>query len=184
MGKKRRNPISAAIKRETFVKEYLVDLNATQAAIRAGYSKKTAGAAGGRLLQDATILAQINLAKTERAERVEVTADLVLAELLKIARVDLSQMYTERGELKNIHDIPEDVRRAIAGIEVDELWEGRGRDAQQIGLTKKVKLWDKPRALELLGKHLKLFTEVHEHRGLERLAEEYRQAEARVAGRQ
>lgn len=175
--------MSAALKRETFVREYLVDLNATQAAIRAGYSARSAGAAGGRLLQDDKILAAINEAKVQRAARVEVTADHVLRELLKIASVDLAVLYDDNGNLKDIHSIPEDARKAIAGIEVDEIWEGRGEEREQTGVTRKVKLWDKPRALELLGKHLKLFTEVHEHHGLDKLADEYRAAEARVAGR-
>lgn len=182
VGKKTQIP--TVDKRASFVREYLIDCNATQAAIRAGYSAKTAKQIGSRLLTNVDVMTEINKAKVQRAERVEVTADLVLAELLKIARVDLSQLYDEHGNLKDIHSIPEDARRAIAGIEVDEIWEGRGENREQTGVTRKVKLWDKPRALELLGKHLKLFTEVHEHRGLERLAEEYRQAEARVAGRQ
>lgn len=165
-----------------FVREYLIDLNATQAAIRAGFGAKTARQAGARLLSRVDVQALVNEAKTQRADKIEVTADIVLAELLKIARVDLSQLYDERGNMKNIHDIPEDVRRAMAGIEVDELWEGRGEDRAQVGVTRKVKLWDKPRALELLGKHLKLFTDVHEHRGLDTLAASLRAAEARVAG--
>lgn len=174
---------SAQAKRDLFVREYLIDLNATQAAIRAGFSAKTAGSAGQRLLKRVDISAQIKNVSRQRAARVEVTADTVLRELLNIARVDLSQCYTATGELKSIHEIPEDVRRAIAGIEVDEIMEGRGVDAVKVGETKKLKFWDKPRALELLGKHLKLFVDVHEHHGLERLVDEHRAAEARVAGR-
>lgn len=181
---KKRSPTSAALKKAAFVREYLVDMNATQAARRAGYAQKSARQAGARLMSDAAIMTEIQNASAARAERVIVTADEVLRKLLHIADVDLADLYDEHGNLKNIHDIPEATRRAMAGIEVDELWEGRGEDRTQVGVTRKVKLWDKPRALELLGKHLKLFTEVHEHRGLERLAEEYRQAEARVAGRQ
>lgn len=167
-------------RRAAFVREYLVDLNAQNAAIRAGYSAKTARAAGSRLLSDVDIRAQIDAAMKERAARVELTADDVLRELLRIARVDLADLYTENGQLKSIHEIPEDARRAIAGIEVDELWEGRGSEAVEVGVTRKVKLWDKPKALELLGKHLKLFTEIHEHRGLDRLADALATARGRV----
>ncbi len=164
---------------ERFVEEYLLDLNATQAAIRAGYSAKTANEQGSRLLANANVRDAIDAAKKARSERTEITADLILKELLMIARVDLAQAYDESGRLKNIHDIPEDVRRAIAGIEVDELFEGHGEDREKIGDTRKVKFWDKPRALELLGKHLKLFTDKLELSGTDALAEKIAEARAR-----
>lgn len=147
-----------------FVEEYLLDLNATQAAIRAGYSAKTALQQGPRLLGNAGVKAAIQKALAARAKRVEVKADDVLRELLRIATTDISEAYDDEGNLKKLKDIPVDLRRAISGVEVDEIWDGYGEDRTQTGETKKLKLWDKTRALEMLGKHLKLLTDKVEHR--------------------
>lgn len=147
-----------------FVAEYLRDLNATQAAIRSGYSPKTAEQQGSRLLSNAKVSAEIAERRQRRAERVEVQSDDILRELLRIARTDLSEAFNENGTLKAVHEMPEDCRRAIAGIEVEE--PRYNREGEEIrGVVRKVKFWDKPRALELLGKHLGLLTEKHEHSG-------------------
>lgn len=150
---------------ERFIEEYLIDLNATQAAIRAGYSPKTANEQGARLLANASVRHKIDALKQARSERTEITADVVLKELLRLARVDISQAFDERGWLKDLKDIPEDVRRAISGIETQELFSGDSDQKSIIGVTRKVKFWDKTKALELLGKHLKLFTDKLEHSG-------------------
>lgn len=146
-------------KQAQFAQEYLVDLNATQAAMRAGYSPKTARQLGNRLLATPHVAREIERRRSERMERTEITSDVVLMELLRLARADISMAFDENGTLKPLHEIPEDVRRAIAGVDVDELFEGRGKDREMIGYVKKIKFWDKTKALELLGKHLNLFTE-------------------------
>jgi len=89
----------------------------------------------------------------------------VLQEIRSLAFVDIRKLYDSNGQLKAPHEIPADVARAVAGIEVDELFEGSGKERSQVGWTKKVKFYDKVRALELLGKNLKLFTERMEHFG-------------------
>lgn len=151
-----------------FVLEYLKDLNATQAAIRAGYCKKSpsnAGKVGPAMVNTPHIAAAIQEQMDKRAARLEISADVILRELLFIARADLAQAYTKEGKLKSIHDIPEETRRAMAGVKVYEEFDGFGKDRFQCGETIEVKFWDKPKALELLGKHLKLFTDVHEVHG-------------------
>jgi phage terminase small subunit len=153
-------------KQDAFVREYLVDLNATQAALRAGYSSSSAASQGARLLKNAKVRDAIDAAKRAQQERVEITADTVLRELLRIARVDVGEAFdNDTGALKPLKDMPEDVRRAISGVEVDELWGGGGRDRIEIGQTRKVKFWDKVKSLELLGKHLKMFVDKMEHSG-------------------
>ena len=145
-------------KQRKFISEYLIDRNATQAAIRAGYSKKTADVQGPRLLGKVrkTKFFQNKIKKQE--ERTEITADRILKELWRLGTVDIRQAFKPDGTLKDIKDIPEDVARAIGGIEVDEIYTG-GTKKLSRGHTKKIKFWKKTEALELLGKHLKLFIE-------------------------
>lgn len=142
-----------------FVAEYMVDRNATQAAIRAGYSKKTAHSQGPRLLEHVGVKAAIEAQIKAQEKRTLVTADEVILELKRIAMVDIGKAYANNGELLPMHEIPKHIRKAIAGVDVDEIWDGYGEDREVIGHTKKLKMLDKVRALELLGKHLKLFTD-------------------------
>lgn len=152
-------------KQEAFCLEYIKDLNATQAAIRAGYSEKTATAIAAENLTKPNVAARVEELMKERSKRTEITADLILGELLKLATVDLGKAFDASGTILPINEMPEEVRKAISGIEVNELF-GRGDDSDQvIGFTKKVRFWDKPKSLELLGKHLKLFKEQIEHSG-------------------
>jgi phage terminase small subunit len=152
-------------RQQFFIAEYLKDLNATQAAIRAGYSPRTAESQASRLLRHVKVASAVAEAQRRRLERVEVKSDDILRELLRIATVDLAEAYDEAGNLKPIQEIPKDVRRAIAGIKVFEEFDGFGKDRVKVGEVREVKFWDKPRSLELLGKHLKLFTDVVEHQG-------------------
>lgn len=137
-----------------FVDQYMVDLNATQAAVRAGYSPKTAYSQGHELLKHPEIARLIAARQQATAAKTEITAEVVLSELLRLARVDVGAAFDENGRLLPIREIPEDIRRAICGVETDELFEGRGRDREAVGVTRKVKFWDKARALELLARHL------------------------------
>jgi phage terminase small subunit len=137
----------------------MVDRNATKAAERAGYSAHTANEQGSRLLANVSIREAVDEQIQAQEKRTLITADEVILELKKIAMVDLGRAYREDGQLLPIHEIPKSVRKAIAGIDVDEIFDGFGQDRQLIGHTKKLKLFDKLKALELLGKHLKLFTD-------------------------
>jgi phage terminase small subunit len=152
-------------KQAAFCAEYMIDLNATKAAIRAGYSEKTAASIGQENLRKPEIQREISELMAERAKRVEVSADTVLSELLKIATVDIGLAFKEDGSLKEIHDMPVEIRRAISGVDVFEEFEGRGEDREQVGWTKKVRFWDKTKALEMLGRHLRLFIDKVEHSG-------------------
>ena len=151
-------------KQQRFVAEYLKDLNATQAAIRAGYSAKTARVQGPRLLQNAAVSESVAAGQAKKLGKLELDAESVLGELLRIAKVDIAQAFEEDGNLRKLSEIPEDVRRAVAGIEIDDRWEGKGEDATRY-TVKKLKFWDKTRALELLAKNLNLLTERIEHSG-------------------
>jgi len=146
-------------KQKQFVLEYLIDKNATKAAIRAGYSRKTAYSIGQRLLKNVEIAREIKIALREREDRLELKADTIIRELIRIGMVDVRTAFNEDGTLKAIKDLSEDLGRAISGIEVEEIYRGTGEDRKVWGVTKKIKFWKKTEALELLGKHLKLFIE-------------------------
>lgn len=152
-------------KQYRFCQEYIIDLNATQAAIRSGFSKKTAQEQSSRLLSNAMVAEKIQELMNMRSKRTQISADVILEELLRLARVDIAGAYDKDGKLLPVHMMAEDVRRAIASIDVFEEFEGVGRDREYVGDTKKLKFYDKTKALELLGKHLKLFTDVTEHKG-------------------
>lgn len=147
-------------KQAAFVLEYLKDLNATQAAIRAGYSPKSAASQAANLLKLPKVKDELALRMAGRAARVQVDADDILRELLRLARVDIGEAFTEGGALKPLHEMPEDVRRCIAGIEVEDVWDGDSQSGRfKCGELRKVKFWPKVQCLELLGKHLGLFRE-------------------------
>lgn len=85
--------------------------------------------------------------------------DRVVGELATLLDADLADAYTEDGCLKAIHDMPLSIRRAIASIEVDEIWEGRGDDRRLVGHTRKLKLWDKVKGVELMARKNKMLTD-------------------------
>lgn len=163
-------------KQELFCKEYMVDLNATQAAIRAGYSAKTAEKIGSENLRKPEIAEKIQLLMNQRSQKTEITAQRVLEEIAKLAFLDIGGAYKADGSLMLPHEMPEDVRRAIAGIEVNEI----GVEGVVIGHTKKVKFHDKSKNLEMLGRHLKLFTDVLEVKDVTPLADRMKQARERA----
>jgi len=136
-------------KQRRFVEEYLVALNATQAAIRAGYSPKTAYSIGMENLRKPQIAAAIQEAMKSRSARTEVTQDRVVKELARVAFVDPVQVINfKTGAV--LSDISEDDRAVLAGVKV--------KDGDTF-TEREVKLCDKLRALELLGKHLGIFTD-------------------------
>lgn len=143
-----------------FCDEYLIDLNATRA-YKVAYPNckkdETASAAGSRMLGNVKVQEYIQEQQKEREERTKITQDMIVNELAKIAFLDISNLYNENGGLKNIQDIDENTRKAISSLETFEEFEGYGEDREKVGDTKKVKLIDKTKALELLGKHLGMF---------------------------
>lgn len=141
--------------RQRFVEEYLVDLNGTEAAIRAGYSRKSAKAQASQLLALPEVQAAVSAGQASRSERTKVTADVVLQHLDAARTADLADLYDDDGNLKPIKDWPLIWRQGlVAGLEVEELFEGRGEDREHIGRLRKVKLADRTKIIELVGKHV------------------------------
>lgn len=146
-----------SIKQQKFCDEYLVNgFNANKAAEAAGY-KKTTASQGARLLLRSPVKEYMATRVQGASEQLNIKHIDILKELLNIATCDISKAFDAEGQLKSIHDIPEDVRRAIAGIETDDIFRGTGDARQCVGYRKKIKFWDKNKALELLGKHLGIF---------------------------
>ncbi|MWB71524.1 terminase small subunit [Pseudomonas aeruginosa] len=141
-------------KQRLFVDEYLIDLNATQAAIRAGYSTRRATEIGYQLLQRPEVAQAIQAAMAERSRRTEVEADYVIRRLREIDEMDVLDILEDDGSFRSIRDWPKAWRQFLSGIEIAELFEGRGDDRRIAGVLRKVKWPDKLRNLELLSRHV------------------------------
>ncbi|WP_236081590.1 terminase small subunit [Pseudomonas aeruginosa] len=141
-------------KQRLFVDEYLIDLNATQAAIRAGYSTRRATEIGYQLLQRPEVAQAIQAAMAERSKRTEVEADYVIRRLREIDEMDVLDILEDDGSFRSIRDWPRAWRQFLSGIEIAELFEGRGDDRRIAGVLRKVKWPDKLRNLELLSRHV------------------------------
>jgi len=143
----------------TFIEEYLVDLNATQAAIRAGYSTRTAKEIGCENLSKPNIQNAIHVAMNERSRRTGITVDRVLEEIAKIGFADIREIFTAGDKLRSIADLPDDIAAAVQSIEVAVRPPGlAGDDGFKEGeLVYKIRLSDKLKGLELLGRHLGMF---------------------------
>jgi len=150
-------------RRKLFALEYLKDLNATQAAIRAGYSEKGAEVTGFNLLRNTKVAAEIQAAMNRRAERLTLTSDYTLRAITNIGHFDPRKLFDEKGNLKDISDLDADTARNIAGFEFVTLYEGEGDQKHAFGQRRKIRLRDSLRALELEGRHQKLFTDKVEH---------------------
>lgn len=145
-------------KQQRFCREYIIDLNATQAAIRAGYSKKTAASIGEEHLRKPEIAHYVNKLKAEREQRLEVSADDVLRQILYLAKADPRQVLHEDGTFRPISEWPDEVAACVAAIEFEDR-SGAGKDAKRVREIKKIKWWDKTKALEMLARHKALFTD-------------------------
>ena len=163
-------------KQKLFIKEYLVDLNATRAAISAGYSANGASVAGVRMLANAKVKAEIEKALAKVCEKLEITVEKVLGELAKMGFSNM-QDYIVVGEdgyaYSDLSKLTRDQAAAIQEITTDTYTERTGEgDETRVVKKCKFKLGDKRGSLELLGRYLKLFTDKvevsgkleHEHR--------------------
>ncbi|MBU0522705.1 MAG: terminase small subunit [Gammaproteobacteria bacterium] len=141
-------------KQQAFVIEYLVDLNATQAAIRAGYSKRGAKDQAWQLMQRPDITEAIAKAIEARNKRTQVDADYVLNRLTEIDQMDLLDILEDDMSIKPLSKWPKVWRQSLSGFDIAEMFEGVGKDRDLVGLMKKIKWPDKVKNLELLGKHV------------------------------
>lgn len=140
-----------------FCKQYMIDFNGTQAAIRAGYSEHTANEQASQLLAKLNIQTEINRLREIRDDNLEASRDFVIRELMLLAKFDIKDAFNSDGSLKDINSMPPEITKCLASIEIKDLFEGYGKDREQIGFTKTIRAWNKVQALELLGAHFGLF---------------------------
>lgn len=150
-------PAKSSEKRAVFIQEYLVDRNGTRAAIAAGYAPRSASVTSCRLLKNAKVQAELSQATEQRLERLEVTADAVIQELAKVAFANLHDCLSlrEDGSISvDLARITPAQAAGLADLRIDEYTSEKGCMTRT-----RLKLGAKTRALELLGKHLGLWTD-------------------------
>ena len=146
-------------KQKAFATEYVIDYNATQAAIRAGYSERSAYSQAHELLKKPEIKEAIKELEDAASARTSITKDMVLQELARIAFVDPRKLFDEGGRPKDIRFLDPDTAAALSSVDIYEEFDYNGDEKELSGYTKKYKWSDKLRALEMLGKHLGMFTD-------------------------
>nr|DAM60615.1 MAG TPA: Terminase small subunit [Caudoviricetes sp.] len=134
-------------KQQRFCDEYLIDLNATQAAIRAGYSVKTANEQGSQLLAKLSIQEVIGKEMAERSRRTGINQDRVVLELAKLAFVNIADVI-DLEDATVRQSATDDDLACIQSIKIKP---------SEFGEEREIKLYDKKASLELLGKHLGMF---------------------------
>lgn len=159
--------MSLTPKQERFVAEYLIDLNATQAAIRAGYSQKTAQQQGSRLLLNVLVQEAIAKGREKTAAKLEITKERIVEELAKIGfsnMLDYMRAGTDGDPYLDFSSLTREQAAALAEVTVEDFKDGRGEDARDVRRIK-FKLHDKKGALVDMAKMLGFMIEKHEHSG-------------------
>lgn len=135
------------------------NFNGTQAAIAAGYSKKTAASIASENLRKPKIQKYIAARMKKVLQKIEISQERTMLEIGRIAFADPRTLFNEDGSLIPIPNLPDDQAATIASFEQEELFEGRGKDKVQTGSLKKLKMWNKTEALSMLAKHFRIFEE-------------------------
>lgn len=151
-------------KEQLFAVEYLVDLNATQAAIRAGYSPRSARVIGPETLSKPAIAQAIAKELEKRKAAARLNVQEVEERLAELLRFDPAEAYAEDGTLLPVRNMPKAIRRQLAGVETEELFTGRGEEREHIGDVRKVKWVAPDRAVELAARRFGLLKDKVETR--------------------
>ena len=154
-------------KQDRFASEFIIDLNGKQAAIRAGYSPKTAEMQASRLLRHVKVQAKISELQAARAKRTGITSDMVLVELAKLGFANMQDYMTSNKEglpLLDFGALTRDQAAALQEVTVDSYVDASGEDKRTVKRVK-FKLADKRAALVDIGRHLGMFPTKVEHTG-------------------
>jgi phage terminase small subunit len=147
---------SAKVRERRFVDAYIVSHDAKASAIAAGYKASGAIVAGSRLLNRPHVKAEIERRLEKATSKADITAERVMQEYARIAFGDLRQFYNDDGTLKAIHELDDDAAAALAGVDIEETIIADGAGVQR---TKKIKRWDKTKALDSLARVLSMFND-------------------------
>lgn len=150
-------------KKLTFIQEYLIDMVASKAALRAGFSPQK----GSELSRDPVIKARIRIALAQRAARTKITQDSVLHEMSLLANSRLDWFaISDRGDVTLTEKAPEGAMGAVASIKKKtRVVPSKGDNPGYTEYDVEIKLWDKPTPLKLMGRHVGLFPDKVEHSG-------------------
>lgn len=160
-----RSAVAVAERERLFVEAYVANGgDGAMAARAAGYVEKHAKRTAFTLLRRPNVVKALSDRREKLARKYELTTESVISELSKIVHADPRRMFAEDGTILSVKDWPDDVAGMVASIEVDELFDGTGKDRTWTGYTKKVKLWDKNSAIDKAMKHLGLFAEDNKQR--------------------
>lgn len=160
MKKAGRKPQKLTDKMERFCQEYIIDLDGTKSAIRAGYSKRSASHIAFQLLKKPLVVERIKALKQAQFKRIEVTADRVIEQLGTVAFSDLRSVF-DGTRLMAPNEWSDEAAALVAGLEVSTVSRGEG----EVEYVAKIRSADRLKALELLGRHFKLFTDKVENTG-------------------
>jgi phage terminase small subunit len=164
---------------ERFCQEYIIDLNATRAAERAGSKAENTGQAGHEFLKNPEIQKEIERLKLERSEATKIDAQWLLKRLAAEADADVADIYDDAGNLLPVKDWPPIWRKGLVqGIDIEVLQNDEGEGG---AIIKKIRVSDRIKRLELIGKHVSVqaFQENVNHTGLDALAERLERASRR-----
>lgn len=140
---------------ERFCREYLVDYNGTRAALRAGYKEKSAYAIAGQNLNKLEIQKRIAELRKTAAHEYNITKEALMQTLMEIAGTRLEYILDPKtNAILPLDQWPEHMKGAVSGIDLEEIREGRGKTRRVVGYNKKVRLWEKTKAIEVLNKML------------------------------
>lgn len=149
---------------DTFCREYVIDLNGRRAAIAAGYAKKSAHVTASKMLRNAKVQAKIAELQKATADKLDLSAEKVLGGLSPLAFsniLDYVRIDKHGDPRPDLSNLTRNQGAALQEVTVDEYTDGRGKGARKVRRIK-IKLVDKVRALEMLGKHLKLLSCISE----------------------
>lgn len=159
MAGKKQTPIGLTENEKRFCDEFLVDYNGTRAAIRAGYSKKSACSQASRLLTKAKVQQYLTQKKQKVADKLEITMERTLNEIGRIAFQDPRRLFNADGTFKSIHELDDDTAAVLSGTEIEESFTEKNKVKLSTGRNIKLKFWPKDKALEMLAKHFKIYSD-------------------------
>lgn len=146
-------------KQKLFCEHYLISFNATQAAIKAGYSKNSAYSQAHDLLKKPEIQKYLQSKKERIAAKLEITQERTMQEIGRIAFSDIRKILTARNTIIPIASLDDDTAAALSSLQVDELYAGSEGQKYWVGQSKKIRMYDKTKALEMLAKHFGIYQE-------------------------